>query len=404
MMIEIQAILTEHLSPAMQALLAANPGLNIAGLRNPAAILGALGGYGSDRGGGGNRPFHETPLTQEQQLQLAFAENKYNRSTIEEQIAVDNRNIARLNRERAAGKIDNLQYVNQITQYLQDRQTMEQRLTTGTRKATSTDLLLARAKNDLQQGFWQEAQRLLHEDLRRLEAMKAEATTSAQRTAIEKQILAVEREINSKAAGYQTSLALQEAEARANALAAANPGLAGPTALQLKLAEQVKAAAMKAIDSGKLTMQGMIDAWNVVAQANSTIAQGFMGHARTYARTSTDAIADSIKGLTAAQEMQLREELAQRDAHRGYRPTGAGAEGYVIPEGNGPHNRWRRRYEYDVARSISSAGYVQRNAVGGINIASAKIEINGIEDPRKILEEVEKLIRRRGGQRTGTRR
>lgn len=335
-------------------------------------------------------------LSAAQATAVALAANPNDVSAVNEQIRLDNEAIARLKAERAAGKIGNQQYVDQVTAYYNDRQSMYTTLASLDKKHTSaagkaasefkkrvtTDELLAKARLDIQSGDTSAAQDLLRKDKARLEHLMAEAKTADERLAIERQLLAVERTMKEKAASFKLPLALSEQQARADALAAMDPTLQGPTSLQLKLAEEAKAAAMKAINSHKLTMQGLIDAWGVVQQANQTIAQGTGGlQANLYHAVSTDAVADAVKGLNDVQKIQLREALAQRDAHRGFAPTNPAANGFAAPTaaaGPGP-------------RPFS------------VNFNGATFTFQGVQDVRKLMAELEKLVRqkhtRSGGRR-----
>jgi hypothetical protein len=133
---------------------------------------------------------------------------------------------------------------------------------------------------------------------------------------------------------YQTPLRLQLAGARADAFAALHPTAAGtPTAAQVTIAKRVKAAALAAINSHKLLAQGLIDAWNVVTQANTTLAAALQAQAGgakgTYVAASTRAITSGLH-LTHLQRVLLEERLAQAAAHRGMRPATGAALGQPI--------------------------------------------------------------------------
>jgi TP901 family phage tail tape measure protein len=260
------------------------------------------------------------------------------------------------------------------------------------------DELLARARNDLAQGEVAAARALLEQDKARLEAMLAEAKTSQERTSALNQLATVNRLLHTKSDQFQLPARLQMEMARADAQAALT-GASGPTAQQLALARQAKATAMKAINSHTLTMQGLIAAWQIVGQENSVLAQA-RGAVNTYHVVSTDAVADSIKGLTQAQEIQLRERLAQRDAHRGYAPN--------APGDRGPHHRQQHplterqqleRLERQAASGRISLGQAERQIVqidGGIHL-------HGIQNIHQLEAELAKLARRKH-QRVGARR
>lgn len=182
------------------------------------------------------------------------------------------------------------------------------------------DQALAQARIDLANGEVAAAQRLLLQDQRRLELMLSEAKTSTERTDVLKQLAVVERLRHSKHDAFALSPQLQEEVAKADAQAALDGHLQGPTARQLQLARQAKAAAMKAINSHMLTLQGLTEAWQIVGQENAIIAQA-RGAIDTYHAVSSKSIVDSVKGLSQLQQMQLRERIAQAEAHRGYAPN-----------------------------------------------------------------------------------
>lgn len=127
---------------------------------------------------------------------------------------------------------------------------------------------------------------------------------------------------------FSLPLAMQLAQARADALAALDPSGQGSSALQIKLANEEKSAAMKAINSHTLTIQAMIDAWRIVSQANSVLAQaaGAKGAIGTYHAVSTRALTAGL-GLAHDTRVELEERYAQAAAHRGYVPNQIGASG-----------------------------------------------------------------------------
>jgi hypothetical protein len=260
-----------------------------------------------------------------------------------------------------------------------------------------------RARMLIAQGNDTAAKKLLELEKQQLDAMLKTAKTQAERTAILGQLSTITSMMSSSAknklggAGinsWSLPIAMQEAIARADALAALNPNLQGPTSLQYKMALKAKAAAMKAIDSHTLTMQQLIDAWNVVSQANSTIAQRLGVFANTYHTVSTAAIIGAVKGLTAAQKMQLRERLAQRDAHRGYAPnqSAVGGAGSTVAS---PHHRQHHR--------AGGGGRLPASDSGGGTIHIDTVEIHGVQNVRQLAAEIKKLGRQTY-QRSGGRR
>jgi TP901 family phage tail tape measure protein len=194
------------------------------------------------------------------------------------------------------------------------------------RKTVDNDNLLAQARLDLANGELGAERDLLNKDRMRLQTLLAEANTSEERNIVLKQLATVTRMLHTKSDQFALSPKLQEEIAKADALAALNPSNSGPDARQIQLAKQAKAAAMKAINSHELTMQGLIAAWQIVQQENSILAQT-RGAIDTYHAVSSAAIVGAVQGLTQAQAMQLRERIAQAEAHRGYAPNQAGTGG-----------------------------------------------------------------------------
>lgn len=128
---------------------------------------------------------------------------------------------------------------------------------------------------------------------------------------------------------FQLPPKLSEEEARANALAVLDPQLGGgPSSLQVALAKRVKETAEKAIRSHTLTMQGLTDAWNAIAQANQTLAAA-QGAVDTYKGVSSKAFTAGLD-LTREQRVTIAERYAQGQGHHGHAPTGPGAQGQVI--------------------------------------------------------------------------
>jgi hypothetical protein len=135
---------------------------------------------------------------------------------------------------------------------------------------------------------------------------------------------------NALRAHFGLSAAFQVRQAKADALAALDPNSNGPTSDQISLAKAAKAAAMHAIQSHKLSMQALIDAWNVVAQSNQVLAAaGIDGQANNYVAVSTSTFTKGL-GLSKDQAKTVQERAAQAAAHGGARPRGTATEGVVI--------------------------------------------------------------------------
>lgn len=137
-----------------------------------------------------------------------------------------------------------------------------------------------------------------------------------------------------KRQAFTVPLNLQVAQAKADALASGSDNL---TKGQITAAKAVRAAALKAIRSHRLGLQGLIDAWNTVASVNSQLkSQVTKGASKTYHHASTKALTAGL-GLARDQIVAIREREAQRIAHRGYVPSGPAAEGQRVVI-NGPVN------------------------------------------------------------------
>ena len=127
------------------------------------------------------------------------------------------------------------------------------------------------------------------------------------------------KEAKKKADSFTEPLALQLAEARAQAL-----GLPDRSIL-LKM----KRAALRAIHSGKLSIQGQIDAWNQVASLNDQLKTATTTAAVKFKQASTKALTAGL-GLSEAQRKALRARLSQLGPGGTVPNQGVGAYGYQI--------------------------------------------------------------------------
>lgn len=200
----------------------------------------------------------------------------------------------------------------------------QKKTATSATASITKDQLLAKARLDLAQGDTASAHTLLEQDKARLEEELKQAKTADMRLAVTRQLTTVENLLKSKSDSFALSLSLQAQMARADAIAALDPSGSGSTTLQIKLAKEAKAAAMKAIDSHTLTLKGLIAAWQIVGQENSVLAQTMTGAVNTYHAVSTRALTDGL-GLSRDARIALEERLAQSAAHRGYAPNQIGA-------------------------------------------------------------------------------
>jgi len=192
-----------------------------------------------------------------------------------------------------------------------------------------------------------------------IDASTASAAEEKRKAAAEKQRAAKER-----ASQFSVPLRLQLAQAKADAIAAGT-GSTDMTGGQISAAKAIRAAALKAIHSHRLSIQGLIDAWNEVLTVNQQLASqtGSKGLKASYHHASTKAIVAGL-GLTRDQAVAVRERAAQAEAHRGQVPSGPAAQGQPIHIGT--------------------------------------VHVHGVQDVNKLWSELEKVGKRRH-QRRGTR-
>jgi hypothetical protein len=162
---------------------------------------------------------------------------------------------------------------------------------------------------------------------------------SAASTAADKRKARAEklRAAKEKASQFAIPLSLQLAQAKADAIAAGT-GSQDMTKGQIAAAKAIRKAALRAIHSHRLSMQGLIDAWNEVSSINSQLqSQTDKGMKATYHHASTRAITAGL-GLTHDQAVAVRERAAQAEAHRGQVPSGTAVLGQPITFNNAKIN------------------------------------------------------------------
>jgi hypothetical protein len=96
-----------------------------------------------------------------------------------------------------------------------------------------------------------------------------------------------------------------------------------------KILEEMKAAAIKALKSGKFTGQSLIDLLNEIASINSQLNSSVTNAYGDYKKASLKAETAGL-GLTRAQRDALEARLSQRGPGGTVPETGTGAAGYVI--------------------------------------------------------------------------
>lgn len=123
---------------------------------------------------------------------------------------------------------------------------------------------------------------------------------------------------------FAEPLKLQLAEARAQAL-----GLDDS-----KILRKMKQAALKAIKSGKLSIQAQIDAWNQIASINQQLSSTAKAALGSFKQASTAHLTANL-GLTDAQRKALRARLSQLGPNGTVPGSGVGAAGFIIDPATG---------------------------------------------------------------------
>lgn len=114
-------------------------------------------------------------------------------------------------------------------------------------------------------------------------------------------------------------------------VAAARASSTSVSADDLRAATEIKAFAEKAIRAGKLSWQGLIDAYNTISQQNQVLGGTA---AISNAHVVSAAKLASMLHLTGANKKAGEEILAQVLAHGGHVPRGIGVQGIGIGGGN----------------------------------------------------------------------
>jgi hypothetical protein len=96
-----------------------------------------------------------------------------------------------------------------------------------------------------------------------------------------------------------------------------------------KILEEMKAAAIKALKSGKYTGQSLIDLLNEIANINSQLNSSVTNAYGDYKKASLKAETAGL-GLTRAQREALEARLSQRGPGGTVPESGTGAAGYII--------------------------------------------------------------------------
>lgn len=127
-----------------------------------------------------------------------------------------------------------------------------------------------------------------------------------------------------KAKGFAIPQALQLAQAKATALGKPITGIL----------EKIRAAAEKALKSGRLGFQGQLDAWNAIASVNDQLKSQVTNALGKFKQLDTRKFLSGISGLTPAQVKQLRAGLSQIGPNGTVPEKGVGAFGFKIGAGD----------------------------------------------------------------------
>src|SRR5207245_485908 len=94
-------------------------------------------------------------------------------------------------------------------------------------------------------------------------------------------------------------------------------------------AKEIRKYETKAIRSHRLSMQGLINAWQEIGSINSQLASQTKGMSGTYHRVSAHALTAGL-GLSHTARVEAEGRIAQAMAHRGYTPTGPAVLGQHV--------------------------------------------------------------------------
>ncbi len=97
---------------------------------------------------------------------------------------------------------------------------------------------------------------------------------------------------------------------------------------------QMKAAALKALHSGKFAGQALVDLLNEIANINSQLDSSVQTAYGNFKKASVKALTASL-GLTADQRRELEQRLSQRGPGGTVPGSGTGAAGYIIDPATG---------------------------------------------------------------------
>lgn len=125
------------------------------------------------------------------------------------------------------------------------------------------------------------------------------------------------------AAHFNLPIQLQLEQAQAEAL--------GNTAGVRQAITAERAAARRAIRSGKLSIDAQIEAWNFITQANSELVSQLSGFGPTGKVASSQALTSGIKFASVAARREQEARIAQLISHGGKLPVGQTVQGITVP-------------------------------------------------------------------------
>ena len=242
-----------------------------------------------------------------------------NNTSLQRTILQNEKEISLKLRDQAKTLKDRTKYAQKAASIEDQIRAIDQAGTRAAKKAAAQDQLLAKARLDLSQGLTAAATKLLTLDKRRLTALLREAKTQTERISIERQLTAVQNALKTKATGFSVPLALQVADAKAQALGKS----------EVTILEKIRSVAQKALQSGKLGLQGQLDAWNEIASVNTQLKNAAQFALGSFKEANTKALVAGL-GLTAAQAKALRGRLSQIGPTGAVPRQGVGAFGFQI--------------------------------------------------------------------------
>jgi TP901 family phage tail tape measure protein len=291
------------------------------------------------------------PLTAQQKLQDELIAHPKNIEFLKQQAAQDKSVVAFAEKLRNEGRMDNTRFQTIYKQYMADLVSTEETITQV--ETTSTSKRVAAAKKRVAEAKAARA-KIVSEAEQSERVMVADAKAAVDRAKVTRgtikddelalyNLIAVYgHEANDKVLpADRRATARQDRAATQQQLAALRDQYTVPLAFQLEdaraqatnnlagmvdAAKKTKAAALKAIHDGTLSMQGMIAAWNVVDTANQTIGQQNLAN---YKAVSAIKITAGL-GLTGRDRRVAEARYAQALAHGGRVPGGPAAFGVPL--------------------------------------------------------------------------